>query len=60
MRALPSTARGKCSYLHRELCVPVHLDTSTVPTLGLMPKHVRVHVVSHHTYFHRNEDVKGE
>lgn len=40
--------------------MPVHLDTSTVPTLGLMPKHVRVHVVSHHTYFHRNEDVKGE
>lgn len=52
MRALPSTARGKCSDLHRDLCVSIHLGTSAVPTSGLMPRHVRVRVVSHHISFH--------
>lgn len=52
MHALPSTAHGKHSYLHRDLCVSIHSDTPSVPTLGLTPTHVCVHVVSHHICFH--------
>lgn len=34
MHALPNTARGKRSYLHRDLCVSIHSDTPSVPTFG--------------------------